>query len=172
MKIRFFGILLGLVMVLGLIPGMCLTVKAENYNIWVGDKQVTSENMSDVCSDGKVSYTPAQGTTAAKLRLSGYNYEGEGHFDDDDLTQGAIWTGENLIIELYGTNSIKNTAYGSYAIYSAGNLSVTGDAVLNAEGRESGIYVGSLTVDGGDITAKGASYGIRSGNLYRLIMGK
>ena len=109
MKKRFSDILLSLVMVLGLMPVMSLTAKADNYYLWVGGTQVTSENMSDVFSDGKVSYTPAQGTTAAKLKLNGYNYEGEGHFDLDEGCYYAIWTKENLIIELSGTNSIKNT---------------------------------------------------------------
>ena len=141
MKKRFLSILLSLVIALGLMPGMSLTAYADNYNLWVGGTQVTSENMSDVFSDGKVSYTPAQGETAAKLKLNGYNYEGNGYFDLDECCYYAIWTKENLIIELSGTNSIKNTQSSSYAIYRTDNTLLV-DAGDTIQDNSADIFVG------------------------------
>ena len=76
---KIFGILLTLAMVIGLLPGMALTAYAEDNNLWVGGKRVTSANASNVFGDGKVNYTPANGDTPATLTLNGYSYEGVGH---------------------------------------------------------------------------------------------
>ena len=71
---RLLSILLTLVLVLGLAPGMTLTAYADgvtNYDLWVGNTQVTSTNMGNVLGDGTVSFAPANGDTPATLTLDG-----------------------------------------------------------------------------------------------------
>ena len=54
---KLLSFLLTLVMVIGLLPGMVLTVYADDpYNLKVGGTEVTSANASDVFSDSFVSY--------------------------------------------------------------------------------------------------------------------
>ena len=44
MKVKkIFGILLTLAMVIGLLPGMCLTAYAVDYDIWVGEYSGVAE---------------------------------------------------------------------------------------------------------------------------------
>ncbi len=73
-KKRLLGILLSITLILGLTPGVCMTVRADNeYAIWVKGIQVTDANKGDVLGDGTVSFTPAVGETPATLTLNGAN---------------------------------------------------------------------------------------------------
>ena len=64
------------------------------YNIQIGGTQVTSVNRKNVFEDGKVSYTPAEGSNPATLTLSGASIN------------GPIEGSENLTVVLVGSNSI------------------------------------------------------------------
>ncbi len=75
-KERFFGILLGLALMLVLTAGMSAGAYAATpYPVWVGGVQVTSVNMNDVLgtkdTGATVRYTPAEGTAPAILTLDG-----------------------------------------------------------------------------------------------------
>ena len=130
--------------------------------LYVDSERVTSSNFEDVLGDGTVSYDVDTLTlslnnaalNAAHKRASAVIYQD----DDRDLT-----------ITLTGSNSI--TAPSSkVAIYTKGDLHITGDGTLNAS-SPSTLYekqlihaLGSVTIDGGcDITASSRSYVLFAG---------
>ena len=167
MKKRFFGVLLSLMMVLGLMPGMSLTAYAgENYNLYVGGTQVTRANAGNIDGNNKASYNAETKT----LTLNGYSYSGNGYSVYGDY-YASIYAGddlEDLTIVLSGTNSITNTAgrYG-YAIRTETDLTITGSGTLIAAttGEScTGIYSsnGKVDISGITVTASGSdgiSYG-------------
>ena len=61
---KLLGVLLALVMVVGLIPGMALAASITEYHLWIGNTQVTSNNLSGT----GWSYSP----TDNKLTLNNY----------------------------------------------------------------------------------------------------
>ena len=78
---------------------------AEEYQLWVGQTQVTSENAADVLADGKVSFSvtddPATGGQINVLTLNGAT-----------ITSGSIECGlDNLTIQLKGSNTVDNSIY-------------------------------------------------------------
>lgn len=130
--------------------------------LYVDSERVTSSNFEDVLGDGTVSYDVDTLTlslnnaalNAAHKRASAVIYQD----DDRDLT-----------IVLTGSNSI--TAPSSkVAIYTKGDLRITGDGTLNAS-SPSTLYekqlihaLGSVTIDGGcDVTASSRSYVLFAG---------
>ena len=58
------------------IPEGWIRKELTEYPLWVGGKQVTSANASDVLGNGKVSFTPADGDTPATLTLNGATISG------------------------------------------------------------------------------------------------
>ncbi len=162
---KLLGILLTLALILGLMPGMSLTAYADgvtNYELWVGGTQVTSANASDVFDDGKVSYTPASGTTPATLTLNNYTYSGQGHASDDNKSYYGIYSGNALTIKVTGTNPVTVEVTDSdstiYGLYVNGDLTIGGSGLLSVEAgvgltenskNAYGIYCnGSLTING------------------------
>ncbi len=158
-KERFFGILLSLVLMLGLMAGMSLSAHAEtSYNVWVGGVQVTSANRDNVLAgdpenDGKVSFTPADGSTPAKLTLSGATITGS-HED------AAIYAEGDLTIDVTEDSTVTgpetDDSYG--VINSGGSLTVTGSGKLTATGGKAtyGASYGVFVFDGSVTVAKGA----------------
>lgn len=138
------------------------------YPLWVGGTQVTSANMSDVFGNGKVSYTPADGSTPAALTLNGFVY--------DSLTDAAIaYDGTaDLNIVLVGTNSISGCTVGiavseytnppTMTIRGTGSLTIT-NLASNSTGIETN---GPLVIEGGTITAEGENFGINCLNALTI----
>lgn len=130
--------------------------------LYVDSERVTSSNFEDVLGDGTVSYDVDTLTlslnnaalNAAHKRASAVIYQD----DDRDLT-----------ITLTGSNSI--TAPSSkVAIYTKGDLHITGDGMLNASSPSTSYEkhlihsLGSITINGGcDITASSRSYVLFAG---------
>ena len=78
---------------------------AEDYQLWVGQTQVTSENAADVLRNGTVSFSvttdPATGGAMNVLTLNGAN-----------IASGSIECGlDNLTIQLKGSNTVDNSIY-------------------------------------------------------------
>ena len=71
---------------------------AEDYDLWIGDIQVTDANKGNVLGDGTVSFTPAGDTTPATLTLEGAN-----------LTEGITTSINGLVIDLIGDNTITSS---------------------------------------------------------------
>lgn len=96
--------------------------EAQTYSLWVGDKQVTSENFGNIEPSTKTGGTASftAGTTNT-LTLNGFSL----YFNGDNYP--AITSGlSNLTIQLKGTNNVSfNGAYGNYVV-----SSVNSDATL------------------------------------------
>ncbi len=154
---RFLSVLLSLALMLALVRGMSLTVYAdtENYPVWIGGTQVTSEYHS---GDGW-SYTPATEGKDAKLTLNNYTYPGGVGYSD-----AAIYAEQNLVIELIGENKIvyQQTESENNCIEVTGHpagqtdqhylLTITGSGTLTAEiksttNQTTVIYADLLTIE-------------------------
>ena len=121
-------------------------VHAADYNLWIGETQVTDKNMNDIKpagSTGKASFTPATGTEPDTLTLENFRFKGKGYKDKDVPYYGAIFykKSENkneLKIVVTGNNSIEeegdNNQFGSIGIYSDCNVTITGSGSLEAKG--------------------------------------
>lgn len=78
---------------------------AEDYQLWVGQTQVNSENAADVLGNGTVSFSvttdPATGGSMNVLTLNGAT-----------IASGSIECGlDNLTIQLKGSNTVDNSIY-------------------------------------------------------------
>lgn len=91
------------------------------YHTWVLGKPITEENMADVLGDGKISYTPPQGSAPARLTLNSV------YIDKPSIagSRSPIDTEEDLIIELKGSNTVNGQSVA--AIYSTGSLYLQSD---------------------------------------------
>lgn len=91
------------------------------YHTWVLGRPITEENMSDVLGDGKISYTPPQGSAPARLTLNSV------YIDKPSIagSRSPIDTEEDLIIELKGSNTVNGQSVA--AIYTSCNLYIQSD---------------------------------------------
>lgn len=178
MKKRLLSFVLTICMVVGMMPAVGITASAgggpEEYYIWVGGVQVTSDNKDNITGagiTGDVSYNSENKT----LALSGASITGT--FLVNLATQNAyagIRTEQELTIELHGDCSIippsPTGINGSCGIYSGGQikypLTLSGTGTLLAQGADVtasnlssyGIYsTGLVTISGPDVTAAGGS---------------
>ncbi len=151
-KKRLLGILLSITLILGLTPGICMTVRADDspYGLYVGGVAVTGSNKTDVLGDGKVSFTPGSGGNDAILALSGatisYNSDSNSAIEYRD---GAS---ANLTIVLSGANTIRNSS--GRGIHSKNhNITVKGDGSLYVNARNNkGIYTETCSLKVEDVT--------------------
>ena len=155
-----------------------LTYEEGAYNLYVGDKRVTTDNAGDVLGDGTVSYDERANT----LTLNGASVSAQdmpyGIYAENDLT--IVLEGENSVsvggefskddlAQLSGTDI-------SAAIYSGGNLTIregAGSGTLNASASalmeenakrgltSSGIYAsGNLTLEDVSVEASGGDVNV------------
>ena len=155
-----------------------LTYEEGAYNLYVGDKRVTTDNAGDVLGDGTVSYDERANT----LTLNGASVSAQdmpyGIYAENDLT--IVLEGENSVsvsgefseddlAQLSGTDI-------SAAIYSGGNLTIrdgAGSGTLNASTSalmeesanrgltSSGIYAsGNLTLEDVSVEASGGDVNV------------
>ena len=111
---------------------------AEEYNLWVAGTQVSSDNASDVLGDGKVSWNNSSNTlTLNNATLSG------------SIEKTATETGEQLIINLVGTNTVNGQIlFQSPDRMYPGDLTFTGSGSLNiASNDENGVIDGVSSVN-------------------------
>ncbi len=99
--------------------------ETQTYPLWVTDKQATASNKGNVLGDGKVSFTPAEGTTPAKLILNNATIESK---------YGIDWTGDGNFTIQFSGNNIINSYFGGGVSgnvgvcingYSSSNLTIT-----------------------------------------------
>ena len=168
-KEKLFGVLLGLVLMLALMAGLDAAAYAEtSYPVWVGGTRVTSTNMNDVLRDGKVSFTPAEGSNPAILTLSGANitgsYNGAAIYAEVDLTIDV--TADSTVT---GPNDDFGNSYGvnaDGAVTVNGTLTAAGGTATGKNDNSYGVYsVKSVTVNG-TLTAAGAAATGKYGNSY------
>ncbi len=164
MKKRFFGVLLTILMVAGMISAMSLTAYA--YGITVNNTTINNQGYYPV-EDGIVqankrtsepptsnSYICWMNISATETVLTLHNAE----------IKGSVTIDKDVTIQLEGENSITASegethgisVDGSLKIEGEGSLTVTGGA--NASGDAHGIYVALYTtINGGTIEATGGT---------------
>ena len=145
-------------------PKKSVNVKAEfeeipvtNYPLWVGDTQVTSENLSGT----GWSFAPADGTTPATLTLSGVTVSTRsGSFPD---SYGILWDDTaalNIVLTADTVNTVSPMS-ANYGIYSKGAVTISGTGTLTAAGSggsgAKGIYTKGLTISGGTVNFNGTN---------------
>ena len=119
---------------------MPVGMQAEDYNLWVGATQVTSDNSSDVLGDGKVSWNNSSNTltlNGATIDMSNIS----GHY----AVESSI---DNLKVKLLGYNTI-TIADGSNNpnVFAYTGQGKTAQLTFETEANEWG-SMGSLNVEG------------------------
>lgn len=158
MKKKAWACLMALAMVLTMLPGMAVKAEAAtSYDLWVGDVEVTS-----ACTSGKGWSYDAKSKT-----LTLENFECRAKGKTIGRGTGALAVVGDLKLVLKGKNYIENTTTKAESkgdnwncgIYVTGTITISGDGSLEVSGGEGytshGMSVGSLTVDGGQITSIG-----------------
>ena len=159
---RTIGILLILALVIGLMPGMGGTAKADEYKLYVSGVQVTS----DAPSGEGWAYDAETNT----LTLNGYTYAGEGIAKDQyEVYAGILYRAKmNLNIVLEGNNTITMSDKpndSSAGIYSTiGKITIKGTGSLTVRGGSAGVdsygiwaRQSSVVIEGGTVSAAGGS---------------
>ncbi len=180
---RLLGILLSLTVVMGLMPGTKITVKAASYNLYVGGTQVTDDNKTDIpvangTKEGTASYDPGTNT----LTLTNYKYEGKGTSTSDGESYGIynVISNATLTINLVGENSITMTSaskgrcirsyYNTQLNFTGtGSLSLVNSATNDTYGIES---FGPIRVTSGKINANVGMTAIRAINGIEISGGE
>jgi len=150
---RFFGVILSLALMIGLLPGMSLTAHAATPYLMVKGNTVNLE--SDSSGEGW-SYDHASKT----LTLDGFN-------SDDGIISGI----DGLTVIVNGdTNTIDG---GGFGITSEGSLNIEGSGTLNiiSTGNTAISSLRDLTISGNvNITAEASGAGIACEDAYKLTL--
>ncbi len=144
---KIVGIFLSLVLVLGIVPMIGFTSKADdNYVIRIGDNEGVKDRTGGKSGTGW-SYAPATDGHKATLTLTNANISGE-----YGIYSSAQVGGINIV--LVGNNTITSNA--NEGIKIDGNpLNISGEGTLTVNGRTNGIYASSVTIDSGAVTIGG-----------------
>ena len=150
----------------------------EEYDVWVGDTLVTSQNKNNVLNNGKVTYAPDTQT----LTLTDATITGEGNRQYTSMIKDAcgIYSKHDLTIKLIGDNNkVQGAAEqpdGSYGIFVDGRLTFidgrtdttdsTATPSITVSGGTSsnrgnawvpGVYASGITVNNCNVTAIGGT---------------
>ncbi len=153
--------LLSILIAIALMLSLSVTAfAAEPYELWVGGVQVTDANKDDLVTainqaanatvaTGTATYDPATNT----LTLDDFSYTGEG-YKYDNYSSAAIYTKNDLIVNLVGSNTLNCTDVG---IWVAG-LTIQGNDkdtdTLTVTSLSNNILAGDMTISNATITAK------------------
>ena len=131
----------------------------EEYDVWVGGTQVTSQNKNDVLNNDTVTYEP----TAKTLTLNGANITGAPNRQYTSMIKDAcgIYAKHDLTIKLIGDNNkVQGAAEqrdGSYGIFVEGRLTFTeGSSTSTTESDPE--VTPSITVSGGTSSNRGNAW--------------
>ena len=188
-KKRFIGILFSFALVLTMISVLGLGLsdtayaEVEKYPVWVGDTQVTSENMNDVLKNdpvnkGEVSFSPGTTNggiiTPAILTLKDVTIT-KGHLVSpsgfDHFTCGIYYMGNeslDVVLESGSDNTLAGEEAFDYGLRSEQGediLSFFGEGTLTTSAIDVGVETsGSVIINGGTISSAGTDdsycYGI------------
>ena len=170
MKKKIWACLMALAIALTMLPGMAVKAEAAtSYGLWVGDTEVTS-----ACTRGEGWRYEAVTNT---LTLNGFTYTGVGTKASTEGNSGGIRATmkQTLNIVLVNDNNIENTSDNqknwNCGILCEYDLVISGDGSLTVKGgtghTSHGISGGSLTINGGTITAVGKAAKGSSGIFMR-----
>ena len=134
------------------------SVRAEDYDLWIGSTQVTSANKSDILGDGHFSLNTS--STTYKLYVRG------------DLTAATnCITSKISNLEIYISHDATLKCTSSYkdAITINANTTITGPGKLTVVSNRDGIVVDrdiSLTIKNANMDITGAGKGITGSSPY------
>ena len=157
---KSLSVILSLVMIITTLCALPFSAFAEEFCVWVGGVQVTSDNASDILGDGTAVYDSATKT----LTLIGADIQ-----TGIDAFGGkvGIYTTEDLTVIGYGTIGGGDIRYGIFE-YGSNNLTLNGDFTIT--GTKQGVYKydgGNLFIKGGNINTTGevTGIGMSDGNI-------
>ena len=143
----------------------------EEYDVWVGDTQITSKNASDVLGENSgISYS----ATSKTLTLNNATITGAPNrqYTSNITDACGIYAKHDLTIKLSGTNTVSGSTEtqdnGNYGIFVSGRLTFTSDSAgsLTVSGGTSnnsgnawvpGVYASGITVKNCNVTAMGGT---------------
>ena len=182
---RFGSIVLAIALLLTM---LCATnaALAENYPVWVGSYQVTSDNKDDILGDGgRAAYDPATQTlTLNDPSLLGTYGGALILVENQDLTiSGSAVLDVPCLYGIFasGTSSLAlegdftvNVTPAAQAIVSDGDLTIAGGTIRANAMTDQAIYAGgSILIQGGDVKAyTNASVGIEAANNINIMDGQ
>lgn len=145
-----------------------ITKVYESYDLWLGDRRVTSENSDDIFGDGTAAFYPDKSLLLLNnCVLTGKTYK-----------NAALYAGIPVIIGLEDGSDNRITGVNgeySYGIYAVDSVVLTGKGSLtvqggNAEKDSYGMYLrtGSLVIAEGKLTANSGKAGTNSMGLCLL----
>ena len=145
----------------------CTELPEVAYNLWVGNRQVTSHNKGNILNqtDGKGEPTAQYNAATQTLTLSNpsieeYHQAGEKYYK-------IYATGINLTLK--GSYSYTATEWGSYDNCGLGvddgSLTVEGDYTFDMPECDFAIKAGTVILRSGSLKAVGYEYGIRCSSL-------
>ncbi len=113
---------------------------AENYDVWVGNTQITSDNADDVLHNGAVSYDAKTNTLT---------------LNNASLTQIRNNTGKAFTINVSGDSTVAITSGSTNLIESNAPLTITGskNAKLTLSGVNQSSYISCIDAQG-DVTVE------------------
>lgn len=144
------------------------------YPVWLGSKQVTSGNKNDVLGDGKVRYTPGEGSGTLTFTTSTPTIDGV-HSWSEVLSDGReyqfsskIYT-EGIDLTVNAPTGLTLSATGEeYGIYvgNEGDLTINGNFSMTAGGSAICVDKGDLTINGNfNCTTSKVGITVREGDL-------
>ena len=143
---KIVGIFLSLVLVLGIVPLIGFTSKADTLQIRIGDNGGVTHIDDEAHGPGWL-YTPPTDSGKPTLTLTNANISGE-----YGIYSSAQVGGINIV--LVGNNTITSNA--NEGIKIDGNpLNISGEGTLTVNGSTNGIYASSVTIDSGAVTIGG-----------------
>ena len=143
-------------------------VPVTEYDVWVGNVQVTSANSNGITGDG-ITGTVTYNHDTNTLTLDGATITSGYEIWWNKNSPAGIYAKGNLNLELKNINTItginQSGVMHSYAVYNNANLTIIGNGTLNGTGgdTESGVSSGLYTTN--DLSIQdNATVNIKSGN--------
>ena len=146
----------------GLDNGVHAETDPVDFNLWVGDVHVNSDNCVDIANASK----EASGKVKGNVSYKGNNEKGTLTLEDAEITAEGTDSevihanGIDLTIKVVGNNCKLNQPGSKDAIkvYNS-SLTICGDGVLNVEGADAGIVAESLLqIEGVTLILDGTEY--------------
>ena len=149
--------LLSILIAIALMATMSVTAFAvEEPTLYVAGVAVTSDNLEINSADngaitGSATYDPVTNT----LTLNGFSYTGAG-YKYDNYSSAALYTQNDLIVNLVGSNTLNCTDVGicavGYSLTIQGNDKDTD--TLTVTSTSNNIFAGNITISNATITAE------------------
>ena len=135
----------------------------ETYQLWVGGRQVTDENMNNVLGDGKVSFDPEN----CVLNLDGVTM-----LPGINSNQRSMIYARRMNLTVTGSGNLTSGQMFSNGIYvDLGSLTLNGDFSVTGSQNNAFTATKDILIKGGAITAQAKSYGIHAGRRLYLYDG-